>query len=515
LLTTLLVAVVALFPGVATGEEVEVPPPPESVVPPVGDVELDERFTRPVGDVSLPDLPEDPVEALVVATNARSANLGFGDVDHGPEIREAGLSDEFAGRVALLMQAVLACPPLPDLESLDPEDRLDALDPEERLECAGTVSDAAAGAMQAKDEPSSGDVEAWPVLYIDGDGGDDFHVHDYSVLIDRGGDDTYDNNAGGNLLDLVYGPEGSAAPKNGRAVGCEHPSIAPPLPGLIAPPQDCFTDRQSVLIDHEGDDKYGVFKKPRQVDHNPLPEPLRRSVDGDCTDDPLVRRIMTGGAGLQGNGLLLDGGGDDKYRGKTGALGTGHVGGVGILRDFGRGDDDYLAIRNSQGFALVSGLGLLHDEGGSDRYHTYMPRPLDPDAGPQELGGGGVVDDTNRCDRIPRMVQGVGFGGFGVPSGTGYLLDEGGRDVYKGEPPTKQLFLPPVVDFRHSSQGFGCDGSTGILEDNGGKRDEYLRGPKGRKDGASITDVETECGFFPTPGVGIFNDDGPKKKKRR
>jgi hypothetical protein len=92
-----------------------------------------------------------------------------------------------------------------------------------------------------------------------------------------------------------------------------------------------------------------------------------RRVDGDCTSDPLIRRIVTQGSGFEGNGLLIDSGGADTYLGKTAAQGSGHVGGVGVLRDLGRGNDRYVAIRNSQGFSLVGILGLAQDNGGNDR----------------------------------------------------------------------------------------------------------------------------------------------------
>lgn len=497
---TLLVAAIALTPGVAAGQEA--PATPEAVERSVGDMVLDERFTRPLEDVSLPGIPRDPVGALVTATNARSASLGF-RVDHGPAIRRSGMSKEFAGRLALLMRAANSCPALVEGDKEVTREQLD---------CAAAVNDAAAGVARVK-EGSSGDVQAWPALYIDGDGGKDFYVHDYSVLIDTGGDDTYDNNAGGNLLDHIRGPEGSAAPVKGKAIGCEHPHIVPPIPGTVPAPFDCIADRQTVLIDQEGNDTYGVFKPPRKRDDNPLPPELHRMSDADCTNDPVIRRIMTEGAALQGNALFIDEGGNDRYRGKTGAQGTGHVGGIGILRDLGGSTDDYLAIRNSQGFALVSGLGVLQDDGGNDRYHTYMPRPSDRNAESGEPGSGGVVDDTDRCDNLPRMVQGAGLGGFGFPGAMGRLLDEDGQDVYKGEPPANQLFLEPGIVLTHSSQGFGCDGSVGILEDEGSDRDEYRRGPEGRKDGAQIFDPNIPCeSTFPAPGVGIFEDDGPNRR---
>src|SRR5207244_2554344 len=154
----------------------------------------------------------------------------------------------------------------------------------------------------------------------------------YAVLIDLGGNDVYDNNAGGNLIDITYGPEGSAAPRVGPAIGCEQ--VTGNFPAPTATAHDCIAVPQAVLIDFKGDDVYGVFKPPRQTDPNPLPTGPRL-VDGNCTADPLVRRIVLQGSGFQGNGLLIDVSGNDQYNGKTASQGTGHVGGVGILRDLG------------------------------------------------------------------------------------------------------------------------------------------------------------------------------------
>jgi hypothetical protein len=419
--------------------------------------------------------------------NAHSASLGF-PVDHGPAIRASGMAPAYAGRVALLIEAVLACG--------------GATTGAQRLDCAVAANDAAAGVIQAK-APVFRDVQAWPSLYIDGDGGHDDYVHDYTVLIDRGGNDVYDNNAGGNLQDLTYGPAGSAAPKVGKAIGCEQ--VQGNFPAPTAAGHDCIAAPQVVFIDQPrasrpSHDVYGRFKSPRTVDHHP-PSTGPRTVDGDCTGERLIRRIVLQGSGFEGNGLLIDVGGNDRYRGKTAAQGSGHVGGVGVLRDLGGGSDEYLAIRNSQGFSLVGILGLLQDDGGNDRYHTYMPSPLDPDAAFQEDGSGGVVDDTGVCDNLPRMVQGAALLG-----GTGHLLDENGREVYVGAPEGTQPFQPGILFF-HSSQGFGCDGGVGILTDRGADRDRYREGPEGRTDGASISEPETAC--FAAPGLSIFQDDGP------
>jgi hypothetical protein len=442
-------------------------------------------LTRPLDSVPLPALPSNPVNALIAAVNAHSASLGF-PVDHATAIWASGIPPDYAGRVALLVQVVLAC--------------ASATTGTQKLNCEKAANDAAAGVIRTV-APSFGDIQAWPSLYIDGDGKNDVYIHDYAVLIDRGGNDRYDNNAGGNFMDIKWGPSGSAAPSVGPAIGCEQ--VTGNFPAPTATAHDCIAAPQVVFIDQKSastsNDVYGVFKSPRTVDHNP-PATGPRKVDGNCTRDRLVRRIVLQGSGFEGNGLLIDVGGDDRYNGKTAAQGSGHIG-VGVLRDLGGGSDQYLAIRNSQGFSLVGTLGLLQDDGGNDRYYTYMPAPIDPSAEFQEDGSGGVVDDTGVCDNLPRMVQGAALLG-----GVGHLLDQDGQDTYVGAPPGTQPFAPGILFF-HSSQGFGCDTGIGSLSDRGADRDRYLEGPAGRRDGASISETETDC--FAAPGGSIFQDDGP------
>lgn len=472
------VAVAVASVGVAQAEAPTVPADVEAATT---------QLTRPPSAVALPTIPSEPVNALISAVNAHSESLGF-EVDHGPAIRASGIPPEYAGRLALLAQAVVAC---------------QAATEQERLDCEVSVNDAAAGVLR-ENAPSFGDVNAWPSLFIDGNRTSHVYRHDYSILIDRGGDDTYDNNAGGNLQDIRFGPSGSAAPEVGRAIGCEQ--VQGNFPAPTASGHDCIAAPQVVFIDQKSaskssNDTYGVFKPPRTVDHNPPADGTTRKVDGDCTSDPLIRRIVLQGSGFEGNGLLIDNGGADTYLGKTAAQGSGHAGGVGVLRDLGRGSDRYLAIRNSQGFALVGIFGLAQDDGGGDRYATYMPSPIDPDAEFQEDGSGGVVDDTGLCDDLPRMVQGAALLG-----GVGHLLNQDGRDLYVGAPVGTQPFQPGVLFF-HSSQGFGCDGGVGILTDRGADDDTYREGPQGRTDGVSIEEAETEC--FAAPGLNVFRDDGP------
>ncbi len=434
-----------------------------------------------------PPLPAPGSLPAVPASGGVAALAAAAGPAHAAAITASGMPNDYAWRVTRLLEAVRSCPT--------------ARDDAAAIDCAVATGDAAA-AVARSGGGAFADVDAWPLLYIDGDGGRNTYRHDYIVLIDRGGDDLYDNNAGGNLIDHRRGPAGSAAPIVGPAIGCEQ--VQGNFPAPTASAQDCIAVPQAVLLDvrdfgRTSNDVYGVFRSPRTVDHNPAAGP--RIVDGACTRDPLVRRIVTQGSGFQGNGLLMDVSGHDVYPGKTSAQGAGHVGGVGVLRDLGGGRDVYVAIRNAQGFALVGGLGVLQDDGGNDVYTTYMPRPKNPRAAFQQPGSGGVVDDTGVCDDLSRMVQGTALLG-----GAGVLLDEDGSDLYQGAPAATQPFNPQI-QFFHSSQGFGCSAGIGILRDTGRDRDRYREGPDNRRDGFSTVVPETTC-LPAAPGLGVFSDDG-------
>lgn len=309
-------------------------------------------------------------------------------------------------------------------------------------------------------------LDLWPVLRYAPDRTDDTVVDDYALSVDAGGSDTYLNNAGANVLDLVQRP----------ARGCHKVALEFPESCQVA---------VALLVDADGNDVYGKREAPDPTD------------DGFCTADPVVRRMLTIGSGFAGVGVLVDSAGNDRYLAKTNAQGSGHLAGVGILHDEA-GDDSYLAIRNSQGYGLLGGLGILRDDAGNDRYDYFTPRPLNRNAAYQRPGSGGVIDDTGTCDRLPRMMQ----GSANLPGGLGVLLDLGGADRYRGSATAPQLFDPslpePAQTLHHGSQGFGGDGGSGYFLDRGG-RDRYV-GVSGHRDDTTVE---------PDPdNVGRFVDEG-------
>jgi hypothetical protein len=418
-------------------------------------------------------LPAQPQQALIDATRTLSAELGFTQ-NPSAAILASGLSPEVTGRLANVLTDLVAChretearfaavagslsQALTTGAGLDPAAflgvRLCAVEAwqstnELELAVADEITLAAADCQTL----SQVNLDIWPVLRVDGACGNNRYDNDYLLTLDVGGNDTYANNAGGNLVDVNFSPAGSAVPGvrgTGPAKGCQRA-----IPGLTA--ADCVPTA-SVVLDLQGDDVYGVKQTP---DH-----------DTGCTTDLVVRRLMSGGAGFLGVGVLRDVEGADTYTGKTGALGAGHIFGVGILSD-GAGNDRYSAVRNSQGFALVGGVGVLRDEAGADDYGFYMPAPINPAAPNQTEGAGGVRDDEGEglCDRVPRFTQGAGNV---APGTTGILVDDAGTDRYHGAFVVEFTGPFQVPSTRAGSLGFGNNQGLGVFLDRGATADTYV-----------------------------------------
>ena len=423
---------------------------------------------EPVTAIRSP-LPADPPAALADAADGLAGGLGL-TMDARPAIAKAGLPSEVAGRLANLVDAVRACSAItasrfaavphaalanllalatavpagagPQLRTCATRMRVTTGELELTL---AALRPAAAAECVPLGLPS---LDLWPVLRFESGCVDNTYPNDYLILVDAGGNDTYRNNVGSNLVDVNFAPAGSAVPGvrgTGPARGCQRA-----IPGLTA--ADCVP-AAAVLLDLQGSDTYGVKEA---VDH-----------DAGCTNDPVVRRLMIGGAGFLGVGILRDAGGsDDTYTGKTGALGAGHIFGVGVLSDDG-GADRYTAVRNSQGFALFGGFGLLRDEGGDDRYDYYMPAPIDPAAPNQTEGAGGVRDDEGEglCDRIPRFTQGTANV---LPNTVGLLVDDSGDDAYRGAFVNEFVGPFQTPSTRAGSLGFGNNQALGVFLDRAG-----------------------------------------------
>ncbi|SDZ29439.1 hypothetical protein SAMN05444365_109102 [Micromonospora pattaloongensis] len=468
-----------------------------------------EGLIEPVTTATRP-LPPLPTEALATAVTALSAQLGFTQ-DAGARIRAAALPPTVAGRLANLLGDIAACRAVTaaGFATLTPGRLADALRTGAGLDptqfagirgCAQRVWTATGELELALRQPAAAadectpvnaaPVDIWPVLRFEPSCADHTYPNDYLLVVDAGGNDTYRNNAGSNLVDVNFSPAGSAVTGLrgvGPAKGCQRA-----IPGLTA--ADCLP-AAAVLLDLQGRDTYGVRETP---DH-----------DAGCTTDPVVRRMMTGGAGFLGVGILRDADSSpDRYTGKTGSLGAGHIFGVGMLSDAG-GDDTYDAVRNSQGFALVGGFGLLRDEAGDDTYGFTMPAPIDPAAPNQTEGAGGVRDDEGEglCDRIPRFTQGAANV---TPASVGLLIDDAGRDDYHGAFVVEFTGPFQIPSVRAGSLGFGNNQSLGVFVDRGGD-DVYradgepaVAGVPRRGNGTTVAPGNDSTGSG--AGAGLFID---------
>jgi len=270
---------------------------------------------------------------------------------------------------------------------------------------------------------------------------------DLFIVIDYGGDDTYeiDKKGTGNFTYIVdYGGNDIYhLPKN---------RISPYATGA------------NLLLDFAGDDYYDAGS-------------------------------WTLGAGLFGAGVLWDKQGNDRYFGDTFAMGAGCFG-YGLLRDDG-GDDSYNGALFCQGFGFTRGVGILLDTKGNDHYFAggkykdilrYEDHYLSLSQGfgyglrPYMSGGVGYLVDRSGNDTYESDIFGQGCSYWWS---LGILADRGGNDKYLSfqyaQGSATHMTLGCLYDTggndfylaKGVSQGCGHDRAAGILYDKNGD-DNYL-----------------------------------------
>ena len=253
--------------------------------------------------------------------------------------------------------------------------------------------------------------------------GPTIYRRDAALVVDLGGDDRYENRAGG-----------TADP--GRPI--------------------------AIVIDVDGDDRY-VSTAPFTQGAAAFGVGILLDLDGD---DTYVAGHLAQGVGLFGIGVLIDAAGNDRYEAGTLAQGAG-VFGVGALVD-DAGDDRYRATALAQAFGATGGVGVLLDERGDD---TYV------------LAGG--PGDFREPDQTQSFGQGFSMGIRPLASGgIGLLVDHAGHDRYTAsyfaQGASYWLGLGGLVDdsgddrylARRYAQGAGVHFAVGVLWDGGGD-DEY------------------------------------------
>ena len=274
-----------------------------------------------------------------------------------------------------------------------------------------------------------------------GTAGDDHYGPGAALILDPGGNDTYEREptTDGRIAVIVD------LAGDDRYLG---PDIA--------------IHALSAIIDLGGDDRY-LAEGPG----------LGAAIGGaavivDFAGDDLYEAALFGeGAAAFGLGALIDLAGSDRYRIRAGGQGFGMADGVGLLWDragadhydaagladaFDRGGGVSMAQGVGYGLrgAIGGGIGILRDDEGDDRYDAEMFAQ-----GTAFFYGAGLLWDRAGDDRYRavRYAQGCG-----VHQAAGMLRDDSGADRY-------------ALSFG-VGQGMGLDLSIGLLHDGAGD-DEY------------------------------------------
>jgi hypothetical protein len=297
-------------------------------------------------------------------------------------------------------------------------------------------------------------IDECGTIRVDAAGEDSTPTCDYLLEVDLGGNDTYENNAGGSLSPSIHGPFADVA-----------------------------AGPSALAVDRAGDDTY------------------RCSVDeGGCTgggrgaagalfdlggDDTYHGEGffagVNGGAGDWGAGLLVDRAGDDEM---TGTVGHGGInggasfGGAGLLVDRAGDDVHQGTVRFFGGVngGANDGVGVLADLGGADERSGSVGLRGGVNAGGEQALG--VLLDRGRADdRYAGTVDGGGVNGAGNGNQVGYVfVDEGGDDTYQGE----------VARHGAVNGAISYDGEASFVDGGGSDRYEaHVRGP-GAANGAGI-----------------------------
>lgn len=282
--------------------------------------------------------------------------------------------------------------------------------------------------------------------------GDDHHEGSFLLLIDLGGNDTY-NNVGGlsdspGASSVVIDIEGDDR--------INWSGIPGPGSGILG---------TGLWLDLRGNDHY-------QGNNMGLGAALFGSglFWDEAGDDIYDANVLVQGVGQYGTGIFVDQQGNDLYKASMTSQGYGGPGGIGILLE-ASGNDSYECtgkipdqnktrirrhkdkhyINFCQGFSfgfrpdISGGIGLLFDRSGHDEYTA----DIFAQGGAYWFGLGMLLDSSgNDSYKAFEHCQGES-----LHLGAGFLGDLGGNDQYTG--------------YEHC-QGVGMDRATGVLYDASG-----------------------------------------------
>ncbi len=233
---------------------------------------------------------------------------------------------------------------------------------------------------------------------------------------------------------------------------------------------DNVYDQEALLIvDLGGNDRYRNGAGASRNGH-----PFSMVIDFSGNDIYTTDDDYAQGAGILGGGFLIDLEGDDQYLSKSFGQGAGVLG-VGMLIDMG-GDDVYQCHSFCQGAGFL-GIGLIAESGGNDQYSAAiysqgfgfvrgMGLILEGEGNDRFFAGGVYQDHREPGKAYLSMSQGFGFGLR--PWGT--LAGASGGIGILDDAQGNDTYLGDYF-----SQGAGYWYSLGILNDTAG-HDLYTAG---------------------------------------
>ncbi len=340
---------------------------------------------------------------------------------------------------------------------------------------------------------------------------------DYALIIDLGGDDTYELSRRPNFENQIIIDLGG----NDKYFALEDYALA------------CGYFGYSVLIDQAGDDLY--VGKNFSVGCGFFGCGLLWDQAGN---DTYIGDQFTQGAGGFGIGILKDDGGNDRYQAARAGQGFGFVRGVGALLD-GSGNDNYFAggkykeliglsgeiryISESQGYAtglrpeLSGGMGFLFDYDGDDSYNVDMFGQ----GSSYWWGLGGLVDFRGNDRYVAQQYA----QGAGVHMSLGCLVDSSGNDFYFSKGVSQgcghDLGAGMLFDLAGNdnyvatdgSQAYGSANGFGILVDGAGNDGYYV---KDKKNTQGVGNPRREYGsiavFLDCGGTDRYDGNGGENK---
>jgi hypothetical protein len=328
----------------------------------------------------------------------------------------------------------------------------------------------------ARDQPLSGepDVDACPVAAFGLANEDTTYTDHCRLMLDLGGADSYENNAGG-AWTIQNGPtscsisSGDDRTPGFRAAALVDVGSRDDTYGDVEDPLACGVNGGAAvgsgfLLDDGGSDYY-VAGELHSYANAAVNTGTGTLIDLGAGDDVYDVARYGNGQVFVGTGLFYDEAGDDVYRSSHGYA-NGEGGGSGNALVDGGGDDRYLGADTSNGVGLIPGAGLLLDVGGTDVYEGTEAGTN----GGGEFGGVGQLVDLGAGDDVYRATT-TAVNGGGDFGGLGTLLDTGGDDIYVAE--------------REGANGGASFGGQGLLADATGD-DAYQALTGGVNGGASL-----------------------------